>query len=44
MLLTSEQEQRRVNKDVNIIATCPETFGSEPVATFVLTLSIKVVA
>ena len=44
MLLTSEQEQRRVNKDVNIIATCPDTFGAEPVATFTLTLSIKVLS
>lgn len=31
----------RVSFPVNIIATCPETFGDEPVAKFVLTLSLK---
>lgn len=31
----------RVNRDVRIIATCPKIEGDEPVAEFVLTLSLK---
>ena len=42
MLAESQETKKRINKDVNIVATCPDTFGDEPVATFILTLSIKV--
>ncbi len=38
MVLNSDQ---RHNLPVNIIATCPKKFGDEPVAKFVLTLSLK---
>jgi acyl-coenzyme A thioesterase PaaI-like protein len=31
----------RVNCPVTVVATCPETLGDEPVATFRLTLSMK---
>ena len=31
----------RQNMSLNIIATCPDKFGDEPVATFSLTLSLK---
>jgi hypothetical protein len=31
----------RVNTTVHVIATCPDTFGDEPVAKFELTLSLK---
>ncbi len=42
MLNQSQLSKERINQPVNIIATCPDSFGSEPVATFQLTLSIKV--
>ena len=42
MLEESAQTKQRINQVVNILATCPDTFGDEPVATFALTLSIKV--
>ncbi|WP_117235489.1 PaaI family thioesterase [Vibrio maerlii] len=32
----------RINKDVTIVATCPSTDGDTPMATFSLTLSVKV--
>lgn len=35
------QSTERVSFPVNITATCPATFGDEPVAKFVLTLSLK---
>ncbi len=35
------QSDERHNLPVNIIATCPEKFGDEPVAKFVLTLSLR---
>ena len=42
MIVQSLDGSKRINQTVNIIATCPETFGVEPVATFTLTLSVKV--
>lgn len=42
MIVQSMDDGSRINQEVNIIATCPESFGTEPVATFTLTLSIKV--
>lgn len=44
MLTESQVSKERINREVNIVATCPETFGDEPVATFTLTLSIKVLS
>jgi len=41
MLDESKETGQRINKDIEVIATCPETFQSEPVARFTLTLSIK---
>ncbi|MFY2508642.1 DUF4442 domain-containing protein [Vibrio pectenicida] len=35
---------QRVNKQVKITATCPKLHGSEPMAEFLLTLSLKKVA
>ena len=32
---------KRINQPVNIIATVPEKFGNEPIAKFILTLSLK---
>ncbi len=34
----------RGNREVNVVATCPEELGDTPVATFTLTLSLKVKA
>jgi len=38
MVLASDQ---RHHLPVNVIATCPDKFGDEPIATFTLTLSLK---
>ena len=38
----AEESLERVELPVTVIATVPDQFGSEPVAEFVLTLSLKV--
>ena len=38
----AHQSGERVDLPVHVIATVPSKFGDEPVATFVLTLSLKV--
>ena len=35
------ESNKRVNIEVPVVATVPEKFGSEPVAEFVITLSMK---
>jgi hypothetical protein len=42
MIITAKSTGERVNEPVEIIATCPNQFGDEPVAKFQLELSIKV--
>ena len=37
----AEKTGERINLPVNVTATCPEKSGDEPVAKFVLTLSLK---
>lgn len=44
MIIQSMDDGQRINQVVNIVATCPNVFGFEPVATFKLTLSIKVLS
>ena len=38
----AEESMERVDIPVHVIATVPKKFGNDPVATFVLTLSLKV--
>jgi len=40
-VLEAEESGERVNLPVEVIATCPDQFQDEPVAKFVLTLSLK---
>lgn len=44
MLEKSHQTGKRVNEPVSVTVTCPARDGNEPVATFSLTLSLKVVS
>jgi len=41
MVKETEKTGERINRTVHVIATCPDKFGEEPVATFELTLSLK---
>ncbi|MGR5146450.1 PaaI family thioesterase [Photobacterium alginatilyticum] len=44
MLERSHQTGKRINEPVSVTVTCPARDGNEPVATFSLTLSLKVVS
>ncbi|MDX1537664.1 DUF4442 domain-containing protein [Arsukibacterium sp.] len=41
MLDQSLASGERINKPVSVVVTCPSLHGSEPMATFTLTLSVK---
>ncbi|MDX1303578.1 DUF4442 domain-containing protein [Photobacterium sp.] len=43
MLEMSNQTGERINKPITVTATCPTKDGAQPVATFILTLSLKIV-
>ncbi|PSW06551.1 PaaI family thioesterase [Photobacterium lipolyticum] len=43
MLEMSNQTGERINKPITVTATCPTKDGTQPVATFTLTLSLKIV-
>ncbi|MBL4831473.1 MAG: DUF4442 domain-containing protein [Aliivibrio sp.] len=43
MLTETFHSKERINKPVQIVATCPSISGDEPVALFTLMLSIKVI-
>lgn len=44
MLTQSHETGERINEPVSVTVTCPARDGDEPVATFSLTLSLKVVS